>query len=232
MSTMPSAPFARTDALGRPNFYHPISGALFVPDYFHQFLLPTIPELSVLPMQPLNWRFGVRPDRPFDITAGYCRHRSQNQPVSIPRLPASQQQYPTAYYLEQLQFYQDGPLPKEPDPEEEPAPDLSRAWFVEAFCFVTLNVGAVVKTLFAAILAVFATGKMMWRRFLKERTWEFVVSALVATQIVRILPRIGGILNSIGGGRTEPPPLYVMMIPNRNQWSRLSYDPWIFEIYG
>ena len=174
-------------------------------------------------MQPLNWKFGVRPDRPFDIAPGYRQRRLQNQPSSILRLTVPQPQYPTAYYLEQLQFYQDGPLPEEPEAEEH-APEQPQGWFVEAFCLLQVIVGAIVQVLLGAVTVVFATGNMVWRSFLKERVWEIVVSALVATQIVRILPRIGGILNSIGGGMVEPPPLYVIMIPNPNQWSRLSDD--------
>ena len=216
---MASTPFARNDALGMQYYHHPISGALFVPNFFHQFILPTIPERSVLPMQPLNWEFGARPDRPFDVIPRGHQRRPHNRRFSIPRMPAAPPQYPTAYYLEQLQFYQDGPLPEEL--EEEPSQDDDlRRWFVEFFYFLLVLVGALVQVLFAVAFAVLAMGKRVWTGFFKERTWEFVVSALVATQIVRILPRLGGVLNSIGGGRADPPPLYVLMIQNPNQWSK------------
>lgn len=227
MSTIhPSTPLPAM----RGQYYHPVTGAIFVPDFFHQFILPTIPERSILPMQPLNWEFGVRPDRPFDVSPALFR-RNHGNPVSLPRWPGAQPQYPTAYYLEQLRFWEDGPLPEErPDNAEQDdggrTPGLLRVWFkvgLGVFILIPTVLCAVAEMLFAAALEVLSTGKRAWKVFVSERTWEFALSALVATQIVRILPGMGRILSGSEGRmwNPEPAPLYVLMIPNSNQWCKL-----------
>lgn len=231
MTTIPpSTPFGTAHAWGG-QYFHPISGALFVPTFFHEFILPTIPERSILPMQPLNWQFGVRPDRPFEVFPH--QHLRQQTPISIPRwpvLPARRPKYPTAFYLEQLQFWEDGPLPEAEEPViEVQTPGLLNIWLasgVEALLLILAIVSAVLQVLFKAAAVLLFVGKKAWKSVLRERAWEFAAAVLVASQIVRILPRMQGILDSSGGGRwnPEPAPLYVIMVPNPNQLGRLFDD--------
>jgi hypothetical protein len=222
----PFTPFATANVM---DTYHKISGALFAPGCFHQFILATILERAVLPMQPLNWQFGVRADRPFDVLPG---QNARNPIPKWPTRPCDHPKYPTAYYLEQLQFWEDGPLPEEDESAAEmPTRAPLKVWFdstLEFFLFIFAVVRSVVQMLCEVAALVLSLGKKMWNRIVDGRTWEFAASVLVATQIVRILPRMEGSLGSGGGGgagwSTSSAPLYVIMIPNPDQWSRLSTD--------
>lgn len=220
----PSTPFPTANSMGR---YHKISCALFVPCYFHQFILAIIPERAVLPMQPLNWQFGVRADRPFDVLPG---QNARNPIPKWPTRPCDRPKYPTAYYLEQLQFWEDGPLPEEDESAAEmPTRAPLKVWFDSTlgfFLFIFAVVRSVVQVLFEVAALVLSLGKKAWDKIVDGRTLEFAASVLVATQIVRILPRMEGSLGSSGGAgwSTSSAPVYVIMIPNPDQWSMLSTD--------
>lgn len=199
------------------NQRHPITGALFMPDFFHQFIMPTIPEWSALPMHPLDWEFGVRPDRPFE---GLARRRQtqHNQDVSIPRWPnqpAPRPQYPTAYYLEQRRYYEgeDIPFPDEPLLVVEAAPDPRWQFFVV--------VSAALRVLSEIAVLLFGSVKKVLKRAPENRLWECVVSAVVAFQIVKFLPKMGGADSGGGEWSQEQAPLYVIMIPNPKQFGKL-----------
>jgi hypothetical protein len=214
-----STPF-RTSVLG---IHHPITGALYAPGYFHQFILATIPERSILPMQPLDWHYGTRADRPFNVVPGL---HGRSPPPKWPTRPCDRPQYPTAYYLDQLRFWDDGPLLPEEAITAEPAPE--KTWFDFALMillWILALAAGMARVVLAAIGVVASAGGKVCARMVRERTWEFALSALVATQIVRMLPEIGGWQSRGGGGAgaiSSDAPLYVMRIPNPNQWSRLS----------
>lgn len=170
-------------------------------------------------MQPLDWEFGVRPDRPFEGLARW-RQRQHNQDVLIPRWPsqaAPHPQYPTAYYLEQRQFYEgeDDTLLDESLLVEKTAPDPGWQFFV--------GVSAALRVLFEIAVLLFGGVKKLLKRALENRLWECVVSAVVAFHMVRFLPKMGGAASNTGGGEwsQEQSPLYVIMIPNSKQFGEL-----------
>lgn len=193
----PSTPYSFTTAWGRQYLRHPITGAIFVPEYYHEYILPTIPERSPLPMQPMNWEFGVRPDRPFDAWS-HRRQRQQrtDQGVSLPRwpgTPVTPPQYPTAYYLDQARFYEDGPLPEE-EPEEEELTWASRGRELIAF------LSKVLCAIFEITVPLHSVSKRMWASVPNDQSWELLASFIVATQVVRVLPKMAGVLSSSAGG--------------------------------
>lgn len=198
------------------NKYHKISKALFVPGYYHQFILPTIPEKAQLPMDPVNWEFGIRPNRPFEVLPNEQRQRAAKK---WPTRPGSRREGPTAYYLEQLHFWEDGPLPAEDEEvgELHPSGPLKR-WFeftLDACLFILAVVRLLVFLVSEVAAVLLATGRKIWKDVFGNLTWELVVAIFLATQIVRFLPGMAGSLDVDGGGRWNeaPPPLYVLMIP-------------------
>ena len=168
----------------------------------------------------------MRPDRPFEGLAYQQRQRKhqkvQNNEVSIPRWPTGpmlRPQYPTAYYLEQLRFFEgeDNPLPEEELADEEPIPSSQRGWLL-AILF------AVAQMLFEMVVMVLSAARRAWENAPKNHVWEIAASVLVATQIVRILPRAAGVVSSRGEWGAEQAPLYVIMVPNPKQFGRLFDD--------
>jgi hypothetical protein len=208
-----------------------------VESLFHrrQAQLAIISENSPLNMDPLNWRYMYRPNRPF-YYINNCNLRCTILKLPPrPWLQRQQQKPPTDYYLEQMSFFNAIP-PAEEDAEPidvPPSPGplkvlaqlawgalLTVAWML--LIVMMIVVGVVRRVVGGAIRAYEKVGGF---------PWEVLWFTLAASQLLRFLPRMEG-LDGTGVKVAEvwkaDPPLYVVMIQNQNQWSEYP----VLEVLG
>lgn len=198
---------------------HRVSKASSVPDDSYKFILPTLPEGNQLTMEPLNWEFGVRCNRPFESLP-------TNAPKSPPRRPSRPRPRSLARSVtpdgifEQPNFWEmPAPIfdPYNHQTEQRIAGPL-KLWFESLMLFLI----ALGEFGIALVLALWDGSKaaapfiaLGLKVLADTRTWEPVVSMLLATQLVRLLPGMEGNVQTRMGTEVlaETGPLYVMRIP-------------------
>ncbi|KAE8449177.1 hypothetical protein EG329_008344 [Mollisiaceae sp. DMI_Dod_QoI] len=197
-------------------------------------------KISVDQMDPLNWDTGRRPNRPFDhINSDWLSILHSFSPLFFPSSPPRtpplrpgrrpQNQYPTAYYLEQAPFYSQisGPDPFAADPAPvRPGPLkvfvyalLSiLGWICSPLLSVGKNVGSSLVALLRLVISLLlwpvkvfvgAVAAVEWK-------WEVVLAVTLAAQLVRLLP--GG---DVGAGVVEREgrgggPVYTVFVAGRD----------------
>lgn len=202
-------------------FFHRIRKALLVPSYLRRFIPPTLPEDDQLPMEPLNWEFGVRVNRPFE---GFRSHQPSlpTRPPSRPVQRICSGGVRAEDTLAQPDFW-GMPTPivdpyNQQAPHEEKVSGPLKLWFESILPFLvalwhlwTTLAFALWEALKAANPFVVLDVKGLVRRITLERA----ISLLLAMQLVRIFPGMEG--NVEAGVKTEVmrevAPLYVLMIP-------------------
>jgi hypothetical protein len=165
-------------------------------------------------MDPVHWRSGIRPNRPFE-------HFQQKVSFSPPRPPpppqqaSRQSQIPTQYYLEQAPFYAEnfGPDPFATEPEViQPGPlKILVLKFLRIFgaCVVPgLDVVASLVfgfLLLARLIAYWAVRIpfKLYRAILSVR-WEMFLVMAIANQIVSLLLGMDGEVLTDGGEGDGP----------------------------
>ena len=185
-------------------------------------------------MEPLNWEFGVRCDRPFsNVRAIHPKPLPSLKRMSVP----TGQDVPTKYFLDQQKFWE-----AEPGDDPNPHPNDLDDHLVESeplqFWWEALTALLEVVWLFgSAILLLFWNVlKMMvplvvvsWQWIADRVGWEAIVALLMASQAMSFLPgfdRTIGRADMGGEAWKSSAPLYVIMIPNFHQMSRL-YPPYV-----
>ena len=195
--------------------FHPISKALFIPGFYHEFLLTSIPELSSLPMEPLNWEFGVRCDRPF--------HRLQQPRIgTMPKRQYRAGPVSTDFFLEQQKFWD--ALPGV-DPYKREDKIFVESGPLKSWCEPTLEflltMFWILKVMFLGAFEFVELLPSLWKRVFGGLTWELALSVLVAMQIVHFLPGMEGRRNAnVGDGWPSVKPIYILMIPSSNAISK------------
>lgn len=206
---------------------HRISKALFIPKYFHKFILPTLPEDDQLQMEPLNWEFGVRANRPFEQFSGPPGARLPNLTLKSPSIRERRfrgEAVRAEDVFDQPNFWElAAPIfdPYNQKTENEQAESGPVKMWLESFMiylvalwelWIALSL-ALWETLKAATPFVVLGGKELAKRL----KWRVILSLFLATQLVRLLPGLeGGVEASVEAqieALRDPAPLYVIMIP-------------------
>ena len=192
--------------------------------------LPIVGENSPLNMDPINWKFMYRPNRPFHFITN--KHLRQ----SIPKLPPrpwldrpSKKKTPTAYYLQQMELHNAPPPPPAPEVDEiaDPADDVVPAGPLKVLVKSVVGLLASCVWMIVMLLAFFvvgaelAVGKVVGeyqkRGGLK---WEILLFAVVAGGLVRVLPGMEGEGKALVTEVKGDAPLYVIMMRNPNQFRK------------
>jgi hypothetical protein len=177
-------------------------------------------------MDPLDWRYMYRPNRPFHyITNSQVRRTISKLP---PRPWLERKNVPTDYYVEQMAFFNASPppIPEEPEPVDDTcAPRPLKAWVKFAWALVVTLAWILFLVTMSAVKGLKWVGWKMARVY-KEAggvPWEAVWFALAASQLLRLLPAMDGEEAVVEGVWKVEAPLYVVMIRNPNQLSKFSF---------
>ena len=205
--------------------FRQITSAFHSPNSFRQSILPSLPEGDILLMEPLDWEFGVRVDRPFEFRLRRTRH------ARLPRIPPrpspsnQQRQFRGgAVRIEEYPNFAEM-APPASDPYATPPatikPGVLKIWFgylllllhplwdiVMASCLALAGLVRV------AMPYIVSGGKAVAER----AEWRAVVSLLLAAQIVRLLPGLERVESVESVVETVErsgvlAPLYIIMIP-------------------
>lgn len=189
--------------------------------------LPIVGENSPLNMDPLNWRYMYRPNRPFHYITNRNLRRTIAKLPPRPWLERKRQQ-PSNYLIQQREFFAAVPPPL-PEEEDEPAEDrrtpgplkvwVQSAW--TAFLTIAWMVMVVVILCWAGLRWMVERGLGMYQK-VGGFPWEAIWFALAASQLLKFLPGMEGEAEVVNEALKGDPPLYVVMIRNPNQWSKFN----------
>ena len=189
--------------------------------------LPIVGENSPLNMDPLNWRYMYRPNRPFHFITNESLRRS------IPKLPPRpwlererKKKVPTAYYLEQMEMMNalPPPMPEEEFVESAPTPGPLKV-LVEYLCMLFLTFVWAMLMLVTLLVVAVETVVRKVVRFYQEKGGlpiETVYVALATCVLVKFLPGMEGEVKTLREVVKADAPIYVLMIRNPNQWSKFN----------
>jgi hypothetical protein len=183
--------------------------------------LPIVGEESPLHMDPLNWRYMYRPNRPFHyITNRHLRR-------TIPKLPPRpwlerKRQQPSQYLIEQEQLFAAAPAEDRNEPiDDGPTPGPLKVW-VEAtwatFLTMAWMVLAVMILCLAGLRWAVERGVRVYQK-VGGFPWEALWFALAASQLMRFLPGMEGKEEMVKEVIKGDAPLYVITICNQNPLS-------------
>ena len=186
--------------------------------------LPIVGEDSPLNMDPLDWRYMYRPNRPFH----YITNRNLRR--TIPKRPPRpwlerKRQVPTAYYLQQMELFNATPPPI---PEVE-ATDKGRtsgplkvwvqfAWAV--LVSVAWLLRALLTSVVGGLMMLGRVGIQAYRKVDNFPPLETLWIALAARLLMRLLPGIEGEGEGVEEVMKAGEPLYVLMIRNPHQFRK------------
>jgi hypothetical protein len=203
----------------------------YVPGLFHRRKgqLPIISENSPLKMDPLNWEYMYRPNRPFNFISN--KHLRRTIPKIPPRpwVEREKQKQKAAssssYLEEQAAFF--NAIPPSLPVDEAPIADedLHPAGPLKVWVLFVWAIMVTLGWVFVFLPLMIALGALKWvAGKLIERCenvggipWETIGFALVAWKLVGWLPGMEGKVEVVEEAWKAESPLYVMVLRNPNQ---------------
>lgn len=201
-----------------PHFHHVIQ-ALIVPNYF-QFVLPTLQKDRQLPMEPLNWEFGIRCNRPFEGVSSYQQNQALSQAPRYKQTFCSGAVCIGDAFGNQPDFWEAGPPIF--DPYNHQIEQSAAGPLKIKFGLLSIFLEEFVKSVLVFVMALWEGMRLVvplllrvWKRLVGRITWKQVISMIMAWQLVKFLPGMEGtVTNTRDGIFGNVAPLYVVMIPS------------------
>ncbi|CZR53850.1 uncharacterized protein PAC_03732 [Phialocephala subalpina] len=208
-------------------------------------------KLSVVTMDPLDWNTGRRANRPFEyINTEWLSILHSLSPQSFP-IPAPKSslappvhssvpaQQPTAYYLEQLSFYNQAPgidpFASEPDATIRPGPlKIFVFWIVSLLFWVFATLRSAGRRAITSLLALLrclfsvfvpALGSVAGVVASVEWRWDVLVAVALAAYILRCIPNVDvGVASGMGVEMVEgqKDPVYTVFVSG---WEAIGSGP-------
>lgn len=185
--------------------------------------LPIVGENSPLNMDPLNWRYMYRPNRPFHFIT------NRNLQRTIPKLPPrpwlERNRQQSEYLIQQEQLFAAAPAEEKIEPiDENPAPGPLKVWLQAASAAFVTIARAVMMITIVCLAGLKKVAENAIRAYQKVGAfpWEVLWTALAASQLMRVLPGMEGSGEVVEEVIKGDAPLYVMMIQNPNPWSKFN----------
>lgn len=200
-----------------------------VPSLFHRrrAQLAIIGENTPLKMDPLDWNYLYRPNRPFHFITN---RKLRGSIPKIPPRPWLERQrkdaQQTDYLREQMAFFAAAPIPIPEEDisaiDESPCAGPLKVWCLLVWAMLVTIGGLLLVALSIVPLAMKRVGAGASRRYRMAGgfPWEALCIALATSQLVRFLPGMEGKVEVVQEVWKADPPLYVLMIQNPNQWSK------------
>jgi hypothetical protein len=156
-------------------------------------------------MEPINWQAGIRPDHPFEPVRNTVFFSIPRPvPPPPPQQPRRQRKIPTQYYLEQAPFYAEnfGPDPYANKPETVQHGPLKVLVLKLITTLSKLTIPGL-NILAPLVFGLLRLGRFLaswilrfpFKRgctFIANMEWEALVAIVLANQIAKILPGLGG----------------------------------------
>lgn len=173
-------------------------------------------------MEPLNWEFGIRSDRPFEVILSSQRSKPAIQQLRRYKQRLHRSVMPLQLMLpNQPEFWEAGPPIF--DPYNSQTERRLTGPFKTKYQLPIVFLGVAFRIVAALLLSlweelVFASPFVVhtWKCVAGWFTWKRTISILVAWQAVKFLPRMEGATVESVTNRTlaEVSPTYVIMIPS------------------
>ena len=193
--------------------------------------LPIISENSPLRMDPLNWEYMYRPNRPFNFISN--RHLRSTIPKTPPRPWIEREKRKKAasssYLEEQAAFFKASPPSILVDEAPIADDDLSGAGPLKVWVLFAWAIMVTLGWIFVFLPLMIALSALKWvagkwiEKYKKVGgiPWETIGFALVASMLVEWLPGMEGKLHVVAEVWKGDAPVYVIMMRNPNQICKL-----------